>query len=74
LASRPGCILLALIDVTYIWECIPAAASAEVQALTVAALALQLELNCPQTNEVITPMFNAEPWLKEDWSTAWNDA
>jgi hypothetical protein len=53
--------LLALINVIYIREYIQAAASAFKHAVMVAWEALQLELNCPQINEAITPMFNAEP-------------
>jgi len=61
LTSYLGYILLALINVTYIREYIQAAACPEAQAAIADAEALQLELSCPQINEAMTPMFNAEP-------------
>ena len=51
-------------------ENIQAAASAAVQAVLVASGALQEVESCPQMKEAMTPMFNADPWLKSCWLAA----
>lgn len=49
---------------------VQAAASAAVQAVLVASEALQEVESCPQMKEAMTPMFNADPWLKSCWLAA----
>src|ERR1700710_1368082 len=41
------------------------------QAAIASAPALHELANCPQMNCAITPIFNALPWLKSFWLTAW---